>query len=405
LAKLRIEDGMSLEAFFRELTETSAATLHVERVGVWLLIDHGRALRCVELFEQSKGTHSAGATLQASDFPAYFAALAQRKTLPAEVAVSDPRTTGLADEYLVPLGITSLLDATVFVGGEVIGVVCHEHIGSPREWSTEERDFAGSMADVVALKIRAAELEEAKVALRTQESHLAESRRLDSLAELAAGVAHDFNNVLTAIIGYAEIILQDRSAAKVAEYAQHIVGASSLGINLAKELMEFARPMARSSRIVRPAEIIAAQKESLQDLIGDRHRLVLEVKSEVGRVLIAPHQLERMVINLVSNARDAMPDGGDIRVTIGTVQDHDEDGNNGRYFLLEVADQGSGIAPSIICRIFDPFFTTKPRGQGTGLGLAVVHQIAKHAGGFIRIETAVGKGSTFRVFLPLASCY
>jgi two-component system, cell cycle sensor histidine kinase and response regulator CckA len=208
LTKLRIEDGIALETVFRRVTETAADILNVERVGVWLLVDERRALRCVDLFERSKATHSAGITVQICEFPEYFAALERRKTVPAEVALTDPRTSELADAYLTPLGITSMLDATIFVGGEVVGVVCHEHIGAPREWTTEQRDFAGSMADVLALKIQAAEMEEVRVALRTQALQLAEARRVGSLAEMAAGVAHDFNNILTVMLGGAELIAE-----------------------------------------------------------------------------------------------------------------------------------------------------------------------------------------------------
>ncbi len=403
LTKLRIEDGIALQEVFRQVTETSSTTLNVERVGVWLLVDQRRALRCVELFENSKATHSVGLTLQASDFPDYFSALEQRKTVPAEVAASDPRTSGLGDVYLAPLGITSMLDAPIFVGGEVIGVVCHEHVGPPREWTTEERDFAGSIADIVALKIRAAELEDAKVALRMQANQLSEVRRLDSLAEMAAGVAHDFKNILHVINVGARLILQAQTSAEVAEYARQISEAGDQGMSLAKELMGFARPGPRSSRVIRPAEVISAQLTLLQNAAGEQHPIYLDSKSAFGRVLIAPDQIDRLMLNLVMNARDAMPDGGAIRVALESVDELGEDNKRGRYFLIEVSDHGTGILPSVLPRIFDPFYTSKPRGQGTGLGLAVVNQIVSYAGGFIRIETVVGKGSSFRVYLPLAS--
>jgi signal transduction histidine kinase len=110
-----------------------------------------------------------------------------------------------------------------------------------------------------------------------------------------------------------------------------------------------------------------------------------------------------VVLNLVVNARDAMPDGGMIDVTVDEVVDRDEDGKSGWFVLVAVSDSGVGIPPAVLPRIFDPFFTTKPRGQGTGLGLAAVQQIANYAGGFVRVETVVGQGSTFRVYLPRVS--
>jgi len=404
LTKLRIEDGIALETVFRRVTETAADILNVERVGVWLLVDERQALRCVDLFERSKATHSAGITLQVCAFPEYFAALERRKTVPAEVALTDPRTGGLADAYLTPLGITSMLDATIFVGGEVVGVVCHEHIGAPREWTTEQRDFAGSMADVLALKIRAAEMEEVRSALRTQALQLAESRRVGALAEMAAGVAHDFNNILTLMIGSAELIAEHPACpSEVAAFARQITAAGQRGVALAKELMGFARPGPRSARVIRPADVLRSQLVVLQAAAGERHPVALDVRSVAGRVLMDPHQLERVVLNLVVNARDAMAAGGPIGVRVDAVVEPDDNGKPGQCVLIAVSDGGTGIPPAVLARIFDPFFTTKPRGQGTGVGLAVVSQIVSYAGGFVRVETAVGQGSTFRVYLPQVS--
>ena len=404
LTKLRVEDGIALETVFRRVTETAADILNVERVGIWLLVDERRALRCVDLFERSKATHSAGITMQVCEFPEYFAALDRRKTVPAEVALTDLRTSELADAYLTPLGITSMLDATIFVGGEVVGVVCHEHIGAPREWTTEQRDFAGSMADLLALKIRAAEMEELRVALRTQAMQLSESRRAGSLAEMAAGVAHDFSNILTVMIGVAELIAENPTCpSEVAAFARQITAAGQRGVALAKELMGLARPSPRSSRVVRPAEVITSQLVVLQAAAGERHPINLEVRSAAERVLIDPNQLERVVLNLVVNARDAMPDGGPVGVVVDAVVERDEDGKPGQYVLIAVSDCGTGIPSAVLTRIFDPFFTTKPRGQGTGVGLAVVYQVVHYAGGFVRVETAVGQGSTFRVYLPWVS--
>lgn len=400
LLRLRVEDGVTLDAVFHQLTEAAAEVLDVARVGVWLLVNHGRSLRCVDLFERAKKEHATGSTLQVSDFPEYFAALGRRRTLPAELAAADPRTDRLAEAYLAPLGITSLLDAPVFLGGELIGVVCHEHIGPPREWTTEDRDFAGSMADLVALKVRAAELRDARVALIDQQEQLAEARRLDSLTAMAAGVAHDFNNILAVVLSAADMIARDPRAETVTELARQIREAGERGVSLSQELMSFARPGPTSTRVVCPAEVVSLQLPMLQRMVGSGHPITLDLRSTTGRVLISPDQLERVVLNLVLNARDAMPDGGPIGVTVDTTHDQDDNGLPRRSVLVAVSDVGTGIPADVLPQIFDPFFTTKPRGSGTGLGLAVVHQIVNHAGGFIRVETELGHGTSFRVHLP-----
>ncbi len=404
LARLRIEDGIKLETVFQQVTETSADILKVERSSVWLLIDHRRALRCIDLFEQSKQTHSAGVTLHVEDFPDYFAAVQRRKTVPAESAGTDPRTSELNDAYLQPLGITSLLDAPIYIGGEVVGVVCQEHIGPPREWSTEERDFAGSMADIVALKIRAAENNEAQIALHTQTGQLAELRRMESLADLAAGVAHDFGNILAVINNWAALLAKDGAfTPPVVEAAQHIAEAVQRGSVLARELIEFSRPTRHSVRVIRPAEVVASQLPLFQAATGDRHTLHLDILSRDGRVLMAAEQLERVILNLVINARDAMAEPGTITLAVDAVNDRYEDGTPGRFVVVTVSDQGEGIPNAVLPRIFDPFFTTKPRGLGTGLGLAVVNQLVEHAGGFVRVETVVAQGTTFAIYLPRVS--
>lgn len=403
IARLRVDEGVSLETVFRRVTEIAAEILEVERAGVWLLVDQNRALRCVNLFERSKGIHSSGVTLQLDEFPEYRAALLGRRTIPAESAATDPRTSRLAVAYLEPLGIGAMLDASILLGGELVGVVCHEHVGLPREWSTEERDFVGSIADLVALKIRAAEMEDAKIALRAQANQLAESRRLDALAEMAAGVAHDVGNFLTVVVRGAEAILTSSADPSVTQAANMVLEAARRGTHLTSELMEIARPGQHSSRVIRPATVVSEQAPLLRKAVGDKHRLVIHPGEAGGRVLIAPEQLERLVHNLVLNARDAMPGGGEITVLLNAVDVVDDSGAAGKFQLVEVADHGEGIPPHVLPRIFDPFFSTKPRGMGTGLGLAVVSQIAAYAGGFVRVESELGKGSRFRVYLPWVS--
>jgi two-component system, cell cycle sensor histidine kinase and response regulator CckA len=403
IARLRVENGMKLDTVFQRVTEIAATTLRVERVGVWLLINNRHTLRCASLYELSKALHSSGMTLEVSDFPDYFAALEGRKTVSAEVATTDPKTSTLADAYLIPLGITSILDAPIFLDGEVVGVVCHEHIGPEREWTTEDRDFAGSMSDLLSAKIRSAEVEDMKTALHLQLNQIAENRRLESLAQMAAGAAHDFNNVLTIVSNHAELIaMNPTSKGNVLESAQCIITAATHGAKLAAELMAFAQPGPNSARVVRPAEIVKEQLPLLKTAAGN-HPIQLQIRSDTGRAFIAPDHLQRLVLNLVMNARDAVTDSSSIEIALDSIDAVDERGKQGRFVLLEVRDQGSGIPDEIVGRIFDPFFSTKPRGKGTGLGLSVVNQIVSHAGGFLRLITAAAKGTTFQVYLPRVS--
>lgn len=388
---------LPLPALFRRVCEIAAETLKVERAGIWFFVEDGTALSCAHLFERSKGEHSEGVRLRVADFPAYFAALAQRKAIPAEMVASDPRTAELAAAYLTELGITSMLDAPIFLEGQVVGVVCNEHVGPPREWSTEERDFAGSVADQVALKLRAAELRELKAALHTLEPQLAETHRLEALGQFAAGIAHDFRNLLTVVLGTAAL-LGDRNdlPTEVREGLRQIEGAAQRGANLTAELLRYSRDQMQATRALPVAEAIEAMLELLRAAAGPGHPIEYHATPGSGRAFIDPTQLERVMMNLVVNARDAMPDGGPIRITVSK----DANGNGSGFARVEVRDSGVGIDPAHRDRVFDPFFTTKPSGKGTGLGLAIVKQVVDRAGGFIRVESAPGRGAAMQVFLP-----
>jgi diguanylate cyclase (GGDEF)-like protein len=156
IARLSVGQGnLSLEDMLAELTETAAATLSVERSSVWLLSEDHRSLCCLDLYERSRGAHSAGTVLAADAYPRYFEALETGRALDAHDALADPRTSEFADGYLRPLGISSMMDATIRREGRLVGVVCHEHVGPPRAWQPDELAFAGALADQVALVLAA----------------------------------------------------------------------------------------------------------------------------------------------------------------------------------------------------------------------------------------------------------
>ena len=218
VTKLRIEEGVALDTIFERVTEIAADTLALERAGIWLIAPQRRELRCVDLFERASRLHSSGITLPTAALADYLVALDARKTIPAELALDDARVAAWILVCFEPGAIPSVLDAGVFAGVEAVNLIALEHLGTRRDGTTEDRDFAGSMADLLGLKIRAAELDDARKALRTQASQLADARRIDALAVLAAGVAHDFNNVLVTIVSANELILA--GIGDVGEYAR-----------------------------------------------------------------------------------------------------------------------------------------------------------------------------------------
>ncbi len=391
LAFAKLSPTLPLADALGAISEIAADTLDVARVGVWLLVDDRRALRCVTLFERPARVHSTGCTLMAADFPAYFAALDSHRIVPAADAPHAPATRELADSYLRPLGITALLDAPVYLGGQVAGVVCHEVIGRPREWTAEERDFVAGVADAVALKMNGAELADLRATLRVLDDQQAETRRLDDLGRLAAGVAHDFKNLLTVTVGAADLLARKPGLPAGADaLLRQIVDAAERGATLADELTRLGRGGGGRPRVVGVADAVRGLGPLLAAAAGADHPLTMDAGPGSGRVFLDPAHLERALVNLVVNARDASPPGGSVTVSVG--------GEPGGV-VIAVSDSGAGIAPEVRERVFDPYFTTKG-ARGTGLGLAVVRQMAERAGGRVSVDTEPGQGSVFRLHLP-----
>jgi signal transduction histidine kinase len=302
--------------------------------------------------------------------------------------------------YLAPLGITAMLDAPILQGGDIIGIVCHEHVGNAREWTDPECEFAASVGDIVARLYAEAERLRAESALEAHQARLAELQQFGEIGRLAAGVAHDFNNVLNAIFGYVELLAEaagdnlhvNRLAAEVARIADH-------GRELTHNLMTLGRVNAQRPRVVSPAEVLDASLPLLRGAAGPRIRLEPRIPRSVSRILIDPIQFERAVVNLVVNARDAMPAGGGVTVelreeTVGQSADRQS-----TFVVLEVSDTGVGMDAETRERMFETFFSTKGN-QGRGLGMSIVNQIITLAGGFIQVDSFVGKGTRVRLYLP-----
>lgn len=385
---------------FQQVCKIAAEAIVVERVGIWLFVNEHTAIRCSCLYERSKDAYSEGAILRLADFPNYFEHLHARKTIPAENANLDPRTDELTKAYLEPLGIISLLDAAILHNDKAVGVVCHEHTGTAREWTTEERDFVGSVADLIAFKIQSAKLAEVQQQMQQTVVDVAAYQQRIKLAHMAAGVAHDFRNLLTIIKGYARMISIDSTAASgCQEMAEHILNASQKGEALTEDLMALSGNQAGHPVVVDVAQVIRQLLPLLEQTAGPRHSVATQLPEGMGRVLVDPLQLERIMINLVANSRDAMPEGGPITIKLGS-RAGGATGSHRTSVIMEVSDKGTGIDPAIKEKIFEAFFTTKPRSQGTGLGLAIVKSSIELAGGQVELESETGKGTTFRIALP-----
>ena len=238
---------------------------------------------------------------------------------------------------------------------------------------------------------------------RRLEQQLLASQRLEAVGRLAGGVAHDFNNVLTAVLGSTELLILDTpTGATTREELEIIREAATHAQDLIRQLLAFSSRQALKPVVLDLNHLVKNVGKMLRRLIGENIQLTTEPAPELDAVCADPGQLEQVLVNLVVNARDAMPQGGRLTIATGNL---DVAGGatpvpSGRYVTLRVTDTGTGMDAATMERAFEPFFTTKPKGKGTGLGLATVYGIVRQSGGHVEVESAPGSGTTFRIYLP-----
>jgi len=243
------------------------------------------------------------------------------------------------------------------------------------------------------------ERREAQLKLEEMQKHLAESQKLDALGQLTGGVAHDFNNILMIISGSLHFLKKTAGAdAKTQRAITAIETATKRGAALTSQLLTFARRQSVNPQAIGVAERIEAIREVLLTGAGSSVQLAFDLDRELWPITVDISELETALVNLVINARDAMPAGGTIAIAAHNLAANSPDGSE--FVAISVADDGQGIPPDVLDKIFDPFFTTKPVGKGTGLGLSQVHGFAHQAGGTVRVESELGRGTKVTILLP-----
>ncbi len=241
------------------------------------------------------------------------------------------------------------------------------------------------------------------------EEQLRNAQQLEAVGRLAGGVAHDFNNILSIIMGHGELLLGAVGADQYARNGlEQIHRAAERAASLTQQLLAFSRKQVLQPKVLDLNEAVADVQKMLSRVIGEDIELVASLHPSLVTVKADPGQIEQVLMNLAINARDAMPQGGKLlmetaNIDAGSDQARDLDLVPGRYALLKVSDTGHGMDASVLSHVFEPFFTTKPMGKGTGLGLATVYGIVKQSGGSIQVASVVGRGSTFRIYLPAAT--
>jgi PAS domain S-box-containing protein len=268
------------------------------------------------------------------------------------------------------------------------------------------RDDFDAPKYLVAVVQDIASRKHAEEELRVTTEQLRQSQKMEAIGQLAGGVAHDFNNLLSVVLGYGRMLLGDLGPSDaIRSDIQQIVEASERAANLTRQLLAFSRKQVLSPRLVDLNAVLDEMSQLLHRLIGEDIELTFK-RGATGKTLVDPGQVEQVLMNLVVNARDAMPQGGKLTIeTEDVTLDPDYarehlDTDAGQYVLLSVSDTGIGMDAFTRSRIFEPFFTTKEKGKGTGLGLSTVFGIVKQSGGSIWVYSEPKRGTTFKVYLP-----
>ncbi len=293
-----------------------------------------------------------------------------------------------------------LQDSTKLAPDRPVVLLSRTHARLPVALTSSPIRSAGAHVDGVVVICR-----DMSAQLRIEEQ-LRQSQKMEALGQLAGGVAHDFNNVLSVVLGFAPFVqeaLPEDSGAQ-ADLAE-MVKAAERGCDLTSQLLAFSRRQVTRPQVINLNDLVQSTERMLRRLLGARIEFATKLAEETWPARIDPAYFEQLLVNLAINARDAMPKGGCL--TVETANVHIDGGNAntgdplpGDYVLLAVTDQGMGMGPEVLPRIFEPFFTTKESGQGTGLGLATCYGIVKQAGGHLCVHSEPRKGATFKVYLP-----
>lgn len=340
--------------------------------------------------------------------------LIERANDPALIAKLSPERVHLLQQ----MHVSSAIGTPLVVRGKTIGTLTASRRGADAPYAKEDLELLQDLAAYASLAVSNGQLLEsarrelserkrAEAALGMLEEQLRQSQKMDAVGKLAGGVAHDFNNFLSVILSYSALLAEQFSSEdERSADLREIQRAAERAAALTQQLLAFSRQQVASPQLVDMNALIAGVSRMLETLTGDHVNLKLSLEPELGRVKADRGQLEQALMNLVVNARDAMPDGGTLTIETANVELDDAYAAEhlgvvpGPHVLCAVSDTGIGMDRATQVRIFEPFFTTKELGKGTGLGLSTTFGIVKQNAGSIWVYSELGRGTTFKVYFP-----
>lgn len=400
LTKTTAFQAQDVLALLRRITEVDAETLGAERVSVWRYNKDHSAIVCVDLYEQSTKRHSSGMELASAKYPGYFHALAESDVIKADDANSDSRTSEFSQDYLTPLGITSMMGARIHFQGTLNGVLCHEHVGPIRRWTADEQMFVVAMANLISLALEWEERQRAQQELIEKASELARSKAEREQLELFAYVAsHDLREPLQKILGFGDL-LKKRCAAEIGEkgreYLERMQNATLRLNQLIEDILKLSRVQKQEQRWEE-----VDLNEVVREVVSDLEVLLVKSngKVETGKlpVIYADRvQMHQLFQNLISNALKFRKKEEAPRAAV-----HSRSLESG-FIEITVRDNGIGFEEKYLDKIFRPFERLHTRGEypGSGIGLAICQRIVERHRGRITAKSKPGEGTTFVILLP-----
>lgn len=398
LARLRLAGGDARVAAMRQVAQTSARALGVERVGIWAFKGEGGRLMGVCQFDRPSDSFPQTGLPDGLHLPILLAEISKRRVVAISQARTDGRTSELKQDYLDVHRIESLMVAPVIRDGNIVGVICCEQVGAVRAWSLEDRDFGACAADMAALFLEQADRLEIEASLRARRETALADERMASLGRLARSVAHDVNNVLGALdlIG---VVLEADARGDVVARGGEVRRTVEFGSRLVEQLLLFGRESAAPGESVDLVQLLHEVQPLLLRLLRGA-RLELDISVPGGALVSVDHaELKQVVLNLCVNAAEAVSSGGLVHIELR--EPRPDEPISPTAIVLAVVDQGRGMDADTQAHIFEPYFSTKVAGHG--IGLSTVYGIVKRAGGTILVDSTVGVGTTFRIVLPRAT--